>query len=114
MRDNHDGLLIDAETLARELRARGDTWADMDSAYRALEEVQKTILAEAFLSAGDGSVAERDAKARVSPLFKEHLESIDRARHAANKARVAYDVYRTYVDLMRTNAANQRALVELR
>lgn len=111
---NHDGLLIDAETVAGELRKRGDAWADLDSAYRALEDTQKSILAEAFLKVGDGSVAEREAKARASAIFGEHLASLDRARHAANKARVAYDVYKVYVELLRTNSSSQRALVELR
>lgn len=111
--DNHDGLLMSAEKLAAELRKRGDDWADKDAAYRALDEVQKSILAEAFLKT-EGPVAEREAKARASALFAGHLDVIAKARQEANRARVAYDVYRTYVDLLRTNAANQRALVELR
>lgn len=110
---NHDGLLIDAEALATTLRKRGDDWADKDAAYKALEEVQKSVLAQAFLNVEGGSVAEREAKARASAIFAEHLVAIADAREAANKARVAYDVYRTYVDLMRTNAAAQRALVSL-
>lgn len=112
--DNHDGLLISAEKLAGEMRKRGDEWADKDAAYRALEEVQKSVLAEAFLNAGEGSIAERDARSRVAPMFREHLAAISEARRESNKARVAYDVYRVYVDLTRTNAAAQRALVDLR
>lgn len=112
--NNHDGLLIDATKLAAELRKRGDDWADKDAAYKALEEVQKSVLAQAFLNVDGGSVAEKEAKARASGIFTEHLDAISKARAEANKARVAYDVYRTYVDLMRTNAAAQRALVDLR
>lgn len=111
--DNHDGLIISAEKLAGELRKRGDEWADKDAAYRALEEVQKSILAEAFVHT-TGSVAEREAQARVSAAFKEHLDAIKAARHEANKARVAYDVYKIYVDLTRTNATTQRTLVDMR
>lgn len=111
---NHDGLLIDAEKLAIELRKRGDEWADKDAAYKALEEVQKSILSQAFLAVEGGSIAEKEARARASTQFAEHLEAIAKARTEANKARVAYDVYKTYVDLMRTNAAAQRVLVDLR
>ena len=113
MSDNHDGLLLQAEKLAFELRKRGDDWADKDAAYRALEEVQKTLLAEVFLE-HEGSVAEREAEARSSVKFRQHLTSIADARKEANRAKVAYDVYRIYVDMTRTNASSQRALVELR
>jgi hypothetical protein len=109
---NHDGLVIEAERLAGELRKRGDDWADKDAAYKALEEVQKSVLANSFV-ATDGSVAEREAKARISPAFMEHLGAIAKARQEANRARVSYDVYRTYVELMRSNASTQRALVNL-
>jgi hypothetical protein len=110
--DNHDGLILSPEKLAQELRKRGDDWADKDAAFKALEETQKTILAESFVL-NTGSVTEREARARISAPFKEHLEATAKARHEANKARVAYDIYRTYVDLMRTNATTQRALVNL-
>jgi len=110
---NHDGLLLDAEKLATELRKRGDDWADKDAAYRALEEVQKSILAELFLGYS-GSVAERESGARSDDAFKEHLRAIAEARKEANRAKVAYDVYRIYVDMTRTNASSQRTLVELR
>lgn len=113
MADNHDGLLLAAEKLAFELRRRGDDWADKDAAYRALEEVQKTLLAEVFLE-HEGSVAERESAARSSIKFRQHLSSIADARKEANRAKVAYDVYRVYVDMTRTNASSQRALVELR
>ncbi len=114
MSDNHDGLLLDADKLAQELRKRGDDWADKDSAYRALEEVQKTVLAESFLDAEAGSVAEREARARSSLKFREHIASLNEARKNANRARVAYDVFKVYCEMKRTNASSQRALVELR
>ncbi len=110
---NHDGLIIDATKIALELRARGDAWADTDAAYRALEDTEKTVLAEQFLSA-EGSVAQREACARVSTLFREHLTAKAEARKAANRAKVAFDVFKVFIELQRTNASSQRALVELR
>ncbi len=110
---NHDGLLIDARKFAEDLAKRGNDWADKDAAYRALEETQKTVLSEAFLEAGEGSIAEREAKARVSPKYREHIERMATAKKEANRAKVSYDTMQIYVDLQRTNAAAQRALVNL-
>lgn len=112
--DNHDGLLISAEKLATVMRQRGDDWADKESAYRALEDVQKSVLSQAFLNVEGGSVAEREAKARIAAIFTEHLAATAKARKESLEARVAYDVYKVFVDLTRTNAAAQRALVDLR
>lgn len=111
--NNHDGLLLDASKLAAELRKRGDEWADTDAAFKALDDATKTILAEVFLGT-DGTMAEREAKARASQTVKDHMKDVNEARQKANRARVAYDVYRTYVEMNRTNASSQRALVELR
>lgn len=111
---NHDGLLLDADKLATELGRRGQDWADKDAAFRALDEASKSILSQAMLAVEDGPVSIRDAKARASALYMDHLRDLDNARASANKARVSYDVYRVYVDLVRTNAAGQRALVDIR
>lgn len=110
--DNH-GLLVDADKLATELSKRGLDWADKDAAYRALEDTQKSVLSQAMLATNAGPVTMREAVARASIHYMEHLAALDQARHASNKARVSYDVYRIYVDLMRTNSSSQRALVNL-
>ena len=111
---NYHGLLLDADRMATELGKRGQDWADKDAAFRALDEASKSILSQAMLAADDGPVTIKEAKARASVLYKDHLRDLDAARQAANKARVSYDVYRVYVDLVRTNAAGQRALVDIR
>ena len=109
---NHHGLILDSEKLHERLRKLGLAWSDADAAFKALEDVTKTIQAEAFLSS-DGSVAEREAKSRVDPRLREHLKALAEARKAMNAARVSYDVARVYVDLERTNASGQRALVSM-
>jgi hypothetical protein len=111
--NNHHGLILDSNKLHDRLQKLGLEWSDTDAAYKALEDVSKTVLAQEFLAV-TGSVAEREAKARVSPAFRDHLKATADARKAMNAARVNYDVARVYVELERTNAAGQRALVDLR
>lgn len=110
MSDNHHGLILDSRKLHDRLHGLGLEWSDADSAFKALEDTLKTVLAESFLEAS-GSVAEREARARVSPLVREHLAAMAAARKAMNAARVSYDVAKVFVDLERTNASGQRALV---
>jgi len=112
MSDNHHGLLLDSQKLHDRLRELGLKWSDADAAFKALEDTEKTVLAEAFLSAS-GTVAEREAKSRTSPEFREHLNAMKDARKAMNAAKVSYEVARVFVDLERTNASGQRALVSL-
>jgi hypothetical protein len=113
MSDNHHGLILDSQKMHDRLRALGLVWGDADAAFKALEDTLKSVLAQEFLGA-QGSVAEREARARVSVSVREHLAAMADARKAMNAARVQYDVARVYVDLERTNASGQRALVELR
>lgn len=112
-KDNHHGLLLDSQKLHDRLRTLGLEWSDADAAFKALEDTLKTVLAESFLEA-EGAVAVREARARVSDRTREHLASMADARKAMNAAKVSYDVARVFVDLERTNASGQRALVELR
>lgn len=108
--DNHHGLIVDSKRLHDKLHTLGLVWSDADAAFKALEDTLKTVLAEAYL-ANTGSVAEREAKARVSQGVREHLQAMADARKAMNAARVSYDVAKVFVDLERTNASGQRALV---
>lgn len=113
MSDNHHGLILNSEKLHERLLGLGLAWSDADAAFKALDDTLKTVLAESFLEA-EGAVAVREAKARVSPQTREHLKAMADARKAMNAAKVSYDVARVFVDLERTNASGQRALVELR
>lgn len=113
MSSNHHGLILDSTKLHDRLQKLGHEWSDADAAFKALEDVSKTVLAQEFLTT-TGSVAEREARARVSDAYREHLKALGEARRAVNVAKVNYDVARVYVDLERTNASGQRALVELR
>jgi hypothetical protein len=110
--------MIDPEEIYANLRARGDKWADADAAYKALDDVTKTVLAECEIEARKdpecSTQAAIERHGRVHQVFRSHIAKVGEARKAANRARVSYDTYQAYVELLRTKAANERAEMNLR
>jgi len=107
------GERIDAYQIAEELGKRGAEWGDTDAAYKALDDATKSILSEAIIDflPQCKTVSEAETRARASQIYKEHLASLSAARRKANLARVRYDTYRAFIELRRTNAATDRALM---
>lgn len=105
---------FDPDRIAEELSKRGLTWADCDAAYKALDDATKSVLSECMIEAGDVSVAKAEMHARTHPTYRAHLEAVDRARRAANRARVNLDVFETWIDLKRTEQATKRAEMGMR
>lgn len=109
--------MLDPEELYAELRSRGDTWADTDAAYKALDDTTKTILAECELEAKDEETTTQAAlerAGRTAKVFRDHLAALALARKAANRAKVSYDTWQVYVELIRSKAATDRAEMNLR
>lgn len=102
------------EEIYHQLDELGEDWAGKDADWRALDESTKSILSECMRAQNETSVAAREEGARCSPIFREHLDALSSARRKANIARVNYDNYKIYVDLLRTKAANRRAEMNLR
>lgn len=107
-------ISFEPDEVATELAKRGNAWADCDAAYKALDEVTKSVLAECMADAGDVSVAKAEMQGRAHPKYKAHLENVDRARRASNRARVSYDTYQVWIDLKRSENATRRAEMNLR
>lgn len=117
MRPSHNsapGALIDADKIAAELSERGLAWADAQAAAEALEEAKKSVLAELMIGAQGKSNAEREMIALASPEYRSHLDSMAQARRNANRARVRWDTYKAWIELVRTNASTERAAMNLR
>ena len=110
--------MLDPEELYAELRSRGDAWADADAAYKALDDVTKTVLAECEIEArkdeANTTQAAIERAGRVAQAYRDHLMALGQARKAANRARVSYDTYGVYVELIRSKAATDRAEMNLR
>lgn len=107
--------MIDPNKIAHELATRGEDWADTDAALKALDDVSKTVLSECVADLNEKlSVAAAEQKARRSETYKNHLTAVAQARKAANRAKVRYDTYKAYVELLRSREATDRAQMGLR
>ena len=102
------------ETLAEEMRKRGDLWADLEAAAQAMEDTKHSILAECMADWPEDSNAAAETKARRDPRYKKHVLDMVEARRKANRAKVAYDVIRSYEGLSRTTEATKRAEMNLK
>lgn len=102
------------EELMHELDIRGERWANAQAHFKALDEATKNVLSECKRTQNEGSDAARETAARCDQRFLDHKAAVDAARREANIASVDYDNYKTYIDLLRTRAANRRAEANLR
>jgi hypothetical protein len=106
--------LSDINEIHDKLVSAGDDWADKDAAATLLEETKKTVLAQLKTMSKAGSDAARETEALASEGYQDHVRSMVDARKAANRAKVAYESRKTWVELWRTKAANERAEMTMR
>ena len=83
----------------------GDDWADKKAAFQLLEDMTKTVYSGIFLKE-EGTVAEREAKARANSMYEAHLKAIGEARKAYLLAEVKWVSMRALSDARRTEASN--------
>ena len=107
---------INPATIAYELEQKGLDWADKDAAAKALEDSQKSILASITVEYRQQgkSIGESEIMARADERFREHLSKLFDARRDSARARVRYDTFKVYTELIRTQVATERALASLR
>ena len=113
----HNSGVPDAEHIAHELSKRGHAWADTHAAAQALEEAQKSVLAEVaadYRQAGTKSQTEAEGLARANKKYRDFVVEMVEARRIANRARVNFDTYKVWIELIRTKAATERAQMQLR
>jgi len=105
---------MDVDAIYEKLRVAGEDYADKEAAASILEETKKTLLAQLKTVSKAGSDAARETEAMASTGFTEHVNSMVEARRMANRAKVKYDSMKVWVELKRTEAANERAAMNLR
>jgi hypothetical protein len=105
--------ILDAAKLAAELDRRGQEWADADHVARLLEETKTTLLAQIATEHADTSAAKADVLAKADERYVKHITGMVEAKTKANKAKVKFDTYRTYVEMLRTNASTEREMMRL-
>ena len=105
---------FDPDKVAHELSVRGKSWAEKDAQYRALDDATKSILA-GIATNFEGSEALKERSARASDEYRyQHLKSLSEARTKATIAKVNYDVYKTWIDMKRTELSYQKAEMGIR
>lgn len=107
---------IDPAVLAHELSKRGETWADANAAAEALEETKATVLSQIAVGRiqGGDSAAKAELFARGSEEYRDHISKMVEARRAANRARVRFDTYKAYIELVRSAESTRRAEANIR
>jgi len=112
----HNSRTIDPDRIAAELERLGMEWADKHAAACLLEDTEKAVLAEAAADhrAHCKSQAEAESRARYDRKFTDHVKAMVEARREANRARVRFEAFKAKVELLRTNAATDRAIMSLR
>ena len=107
---------FDPRTLAQDLVAHGNLWADRNSAAEILEETRKTLraqIAQKYLT--EGMATNRaELSAEASKEYIDHLHAMTEARRLSNRARVQYDADRAFIDLVRSQESTKRAEMLIR
>lgn len=87
----------------------GTDWADTDATASLFEENKKSVLAQIAATSNESSVAAKESFALRHEDYIRHIGSMVEARKEANRARVKYESGKTFVELLRTKEANERA-----
>lgn len=103
-------MQINPTNLYEKLVAAGDEFADLNEAAELLEETKRILVSQLMVDSGESSVAAKEAWAYRQEAYKNHITAMVKARKLANKAKVRMDSSRVYVELLRTQAANERAI----
>jgi hypothetical protein len=106
---------IDIDSLCNEAEAAGMAWADAKAAHEALDQTRKTVLAQGVRShMGEGPFNKAEVLALADDSYLEFIKRLVHAGRAADRARVRYDMLKTRIELLRTNASTERAAMSMR
>jgi len=108
--------MLNAEEIYHAVLQCGEEWADRKSAFEALDDTTKSVLADIALGFMDGktSKAESELRALSSRPYREHLAEVKLARRAWLVAQVKYDSIKMLAELRRTQESSKRAEMMLR
>lgn len=101
--------MFQPQDIYEDLVKLGTEWADAEEVADLLEETKKTLIAQLAAECQEKSVAAKEAYAYAHKEYVEHLKVMTSARKTANRAKVRYDSRRVFAELLRTQAATERA-----
>jgi len=108
--------MLNPEEIYHAVIDAGNDYADKKSAYEALDDVTKSVLADIMSDFMDGKMTRTEAEMRAlaSSRYKTHLASLQAARRAWLFSQVRYDSTRLLADLRRSEESTKRAEMTLR
>lgn len=101
--------MLSPHDIHEKLVTLGTEWAETNAAADLLEETKKSLIAELMTECDEKSSAAKESYALRQKRYREHIEEMITARKLANRAKVKYDTAKVWVDLLRTQNANERA-----
>lgn len=107
---------IDTDALCDEAESAGMAWADAKAAYEALDQTRKSVLAQGMKAYFEEGMAGNKAEtmALADDAYLAFVGKMVKAGHAADRARVRFDILKTRIELLRTNASTERAAMSMR
>ena len=105
------------DEIYRELEQAGVDWADKKSAYEALDDLTKTVLADItsnYLPPTCATKSEAEIRAIASADYKHHLATKAAARKAWLLAEVKWKNFNTLSELRRSEESTRRSEMNLR
>lgn len=107
---------LDIDRLCHEAEEAGIAWADAKAGYEALEQSRKSILATGMKSYFEEGMtaAKAETFALADRSYQDFVRRMVAAGHAADRARVRFDILKTRIELLRTNASTERAAMAMR
>lgn len=107
---------IDTEALCDEAENAGLAWADAKAAAEALEETKKSVLSQIMVAcfAEGMAVSKAETMAQADPAYLDFIRKMVAAGKARDRARVRFDILKTRIELLRTNASTERAAMSMR
>ena len=108
--------MIDPDAIFTEVLAAGNDWADKKSAFEALDDNSKSVLADITGRYMEGKTSRTEAEryALASKDYKEHLADVSKARKEWLIAQVKYDCLKMLSELRRSQESSRRAEMGMR
>lgn len=101
--------MIEPEDIHERLVNLGKEWAETNAAADLLEETKKSMISKLANECEEKSMAAKESYALGHKDYESHVNQMVDARRLANIAKVKYESAKVWVELLRTQSANERA-----
>jgi hypothetical protein len=95
--------------ISEQFRIAAKRWCDKEAAADLLESTKSTVLSERMAALGDMPVNRAEMAVKASPEWREFIESMVKARHEANLAKLELEWIRMKFSEQQSSEANARA-----